>query len=113
MPAAAAAPSGLLARPHDRALRRAGLGQARGLVVRAADAFQRDQRPPVRQDGRAPHGNRPLAAAAATRLSGWGASENTATSSAAAKATARVAPNTGWSSTSVPSSKYITLTMRR
>ena len=50
-PAAAAAAAGLLARPDDGAFRRAGLGQARGLVVGAADALQRDQRPPVRQDG--------------------------------------------------------------
>ena len=78
--AAAAAPAaGLLARPHDGAFGRAGIGQARGLVVGAADAVERDQRPPVRQDGRGTHGNRPLAAAAATRLSGCGASENTAT----------------------------------
>ena len=80
--AAPAAAAGLLARPDDGAFGRAGLGQARGLVVGAADALQRDQRPPVRQDGRGCHGNRPLAAAAAIRLSGCGASENTATSSA-------------------------------
>ena len=36
----------------------------------ARNALQRDQRPPVRQDGRNDHGNRPFAADAAIRLRG-------------------------------------------
>src|SRR5262249_18480877 len=110
--AASAAAAGLLARPYDGAFGGAAVRQPRRFVVGAADALQRHQRPPVRQDGCGAHGKRPFAAAAAARLSGCGASAKIATVSAEAKATARLTANPGWSSASAGSSKYITLTMR-
>ena len=113
VPAAPPAPAGLLARPHDGALGGAGLGEARRLRHWCCRPVERDQRPPVRQDGREDHGNRPFAAAAATSAERLRRSENTATRMAAAKATARLTLNTGRSSASPGSSKYITLTMRR
>src|ERR1700744_905534 len=113
MAAAPPAPASLFARPDHGSFGPNLLGEARGPVVGAAPGLERNQPPPVREDGCVVrHRNRPFAAISATWLSGCGASEKTVTISAVTMATARVAPNTGWSSASLPSSKYITLMTR-
>src|SRR5579871_3367829 len=96
-PTAAAAAAGLFPRPDQGPFRRAGLGQAPGLQVRAAD------HPP----------NRDFAATSAADSSGPGRKKNSRTASPVAAVIAMTSPPLAGSNSTVASSKYMTLTTRR
>ena len=116
-PAAPAAPAGLLARPDERAFRRAGVGQALRFVVGAADAVERDQ--PIDRsgsDGRRTHPRNSEAAAApaAARRAAPGSDEEQQDDQRRSRRRIDAAPSRpAGRSASAGSSKYITLTMRR
>ena len=115
-PAAAAAAGGLLAAPRRRCLRARRLGQARGLVVGAAErsCSATSVQPPGRTGAKSSRGTGRRPRPRRRRRAAAGSRRRTAvTRTADATATTRFTPATGRSNAVAGSSKYITLTMRR